>query len=124
MKLQSLRQDFEYTRMKDDELLEVYLTRLIDIVNQMKTYGEPLPNKRIVQKILISLSKKFDVIVSIIDMTKDIETLGVQQVIGSLKAFDQRLKKCAENATENAFQTLSLSSKNSEQSSSSQGKSN
>nr|XP_011470661.1 PREDICTED: uncharacterized protein LOC105353315 [Fragaria vesca subsp. vesca] len=124
VKVQSLRRDFEYTRMKDGEALDDYLTRLTNIVNQMKTYGEPLEDKRVVQKILISLSEKFDAVVSVIDLTKDIETLRVQKVIGCLKAYDQRLNKRAENEMESAFQTLSLSSKNSGQASSSQGKSN
>nr|XP_011457580.1 PREDICTED: uncharacterized protein LOC105349489 [Fragaria vesca subsp. vesca] len=124
IKVQSLRRDFEYTRMKDGEALDDYLTRLTNIVNQMKTYGEPLEDKRVVQKILISLSEKFDAVVYVIDLTKDIETLRVQKVIGCLKAYDQRLNKRAENEMESAFQTLSLSSKNSGQASSSQGKSN
>nr|XP_011470683.1 PREDICTED: uncharacterized protein LOC105353325 [Fragaria vesca subsp. vesca] len=124
VKVQSLRRDFEYTRMKDGEALDDYLTRLTNIVNQMKTYGEPFEDKRVVQKILISLSEKFDAVVSVIDLTKDIETLRVQKVIGCLKAYDQRLNKSAENEMESAFQTLSLSSKNSGQASSSQGKSN
>ena len=68
----------------------------------------------------------YDSIVSIIEETKDLETLTFQEVIGSIKAFDQRLQKHAENSNESAFQTLSLSSKNSnsDQASSSQGKSN
>ena len=124
VKLQSLRRDFEYTRMKEGESLEDYLTRLTDIVNQMKAYGETLSDKRVVQKILISLSEKFDSIVSVIDMTQNIETLGVQKVIGSLKAYDQRLSKRAEVAMESAFPSLSLGSKNPQQSSSSQARSN
>ncbi|XP_070675882.1 uncharacterized protein [Malus domestica] len=53
VKLQCLRRDFEYTRMNDGEALSVYLTRMTDIVNQMKTLGEELSNQRLVQKILI-----------------------------------------------------------------------
>ncbi|XP_070681678.1 uncharacterized protein [Malus domestica] len=57
VKLQSLRRDFEYTCMKEDEPLKDYFSRLFDVVTQMKTYGEELPNERIVQKLLISLTK-------------------------------------------------------------------
>ncbi|XP_024179138.1 uncharacterized protein LOC112185163 [Rosa chinensis] len=88
VKLQSLRRDFEYTRMNETELLNDYSTRLTDIVNQIKTYGEPVTEKRVVQKILMSLNRKYDAIICIIEETRDMETLGVQDVMGTLKAFD------------------------------------
>ena len=48
VKLQSLRRDFEYTRMREDESLKDYFTRLFDVVNQMKTLGEELHKERLV----------------------------------------------------------------------------
>ena len=81
VKLQSLRRDFEYIRMKDDELLDDYLSRLSEIINQMKSYGETLSDERIVQKYLISLPRKYDNIVSIIEETKDLSALSVEELI-------------------------------------------
>ncbi|KAI5318858.1 hypothetical protein L3X38_038566 [Prunus dulcis] len=52
VKLQGLRREFEYTHMKDSESLSVYLARLFDIMNQMKSYGEDLSRERVVQKIV------------------------------------------------------------------------
>ncbi|CAL2271591.1 unnamed protein product [Prunus armeniaca] len=40
VKLQSLRREFEYTRMRDDESLSAYITKLFDVINQMRSYGE------------------------------------------------------------------------------------
>ncbi|XP_068336691.1 uncharacterized protein [Pyrus communis] len=45
-----LRREFEYTRMRNDESLSGYLTRLNELINQMKTFGEVLSNERLVQK--------------------------------------------------------------------------
>ncbi|XP_024159212.1 uncharacterized protein LOC112166566 [Rosa chinensis] len=90
VKLQSLRRDFEYTRMNETELLNDYSTTLTDVVNQMKANGGHISEKRIVQKILMSLNRKYDAIICIIEETIDMETLGVQDVMGTLKAFDQR----------------------------------
>ncbi|KAI5348776.1 hypothetical protein L3X38_001663 [Prunus dulcis] len=59
VKLQNLIREFEYTRMHSESLY-AYLTRLNDLINQMKTYGEVLSNERLVQKVLISLSKSND----------------------------------------------------------------
>ncbi|CAN6695702.1 unnamed protein product [Malus baccata var. baccata] len=122
IKLKSLRRDFEYIRMKDDELLDDYLSRLSEIINQMKSYGEILSDERIVQKYLISLPRKYDNIVSIIEETKDLSTLSVEELIGSLKDFAQRLSRHDNNDVENAFQTLTVNPKT--QASSSQSKAN
>ncbi|KAM2280970.1 hypothetical protein ACFX1S_041627 [Malus domestica] len=110
VKLQSLRHDFEYTRMREDEPLNDYFSTLFDVVTQMKTFGEDLPNERIMQKLLISLTKPYDSIMSVIEETKDIDTLSVQDVLASLNAFDQRLERHADGATEKAFQSLNIGS--------------
>ncbi|XP_050147395.1 uncharacterized protein LOC126622692 [Malus sylvestris] len=81
-----------------------------NIFRKMKTHGEELPNERVVQKLLISLTKPYDSIISVIEETKDIETFSVQDVMASLRAFDQRLERHADSATEKAFQSLSVGS--------------
>lgn len=86
--MQALRRDFEYTRMQDDESLSGYITKLLELVNQMKSYGEDISDQRIIQKLLISLSREYDSIAEVIKETKDIETIGVQEVIGSLKSHE------------------------------------
>ena len=48
VKLQGLRREFEYIRMRDDESLSAYLTKLFDLINQMQSYGEELSRERIV----------------------------------------------------------------------------
>nr|XP_028964703.1 uncharacterized protein LOC114827175 [Malus domestica] len=58
VKLQSLRRDFEYIRMKDDELLDDYLSRLSEIINKMKSYGEILSDERIVQKYQLTCQER------------------------------------------------------------------
>ncbi|KAI5344347.1 hypothetical protein L3X38_012224 [Prunus dulcis] len=59
VKLQGLRREFEYTRMKDSESLSVYLARLFDILNHMKSY-DWIDTMRILHKgpLLESLNAK------------------------------------------------------------------
>lgn len=59
-KLQGLRSEFEYILMGEDECLSVYLVKLFDLINQMKSNGEEISNQRVVQKLLISLRKSYD----------------------------------------------------------------
>ncbi|KAI5340827.1 hypothetical protein L3X38_020101 [Prunus dulcis] len=111
VKLQAFRKEFEYTRMHDDESLYAYVTKLLELVNQMKDYGEELTDQRIVQKLLISLSREYDSIAEVIEETKDTESIGVQEVIGSLKSHEQRLQRHNERVTEKTFYSLNVSSK-------------
>ncbi|XP_070680041.1 uncharacterized protein [Malus domestica] len=108
VKLQSLRRDFEYTRMGEHEAFSVYLVRLFDLITQMKSYGEDIGNQRIVQKLLISLPKSYDNIVVVIENTRDLETIDVQDVVATLKGYEQRMERHSENDTEKAFSSLSI----------------
>ncbi|KAK2974156.1 hypothetical protein RJ640_021447 [Escallonia rubra] len=104
IKLQSLRKD-----LKD------YSSRFLELINQMKTHGEDISDQRIVEKILISLPEKFDHIVAVIEETKDLSTLSVQEVIASLKSYEQRMARHTEKAVESAFQSkLNVGSKSQE----------
>ena len=88
VKLQSLRREFENLKMRDSEQLKDYFTRFLNFVNQMKTYGDPISNQRVVKKILISLPERYDSIVSVIEQTKDLETLVVEDLMGTIKTFE------------------------------------
>ena len=81
----------------------------------MRAYGETILDKKIVEKILISIPQKYDAIATAIEQTKDLATLSVTQLMGSLEAYEQRLKRHEEDSVENAFQSkLKLRSQNKE----------
>ncbi|CAO2830911.1 unnamed protein product [Amaranthus hypochondriacus] len=90
IKLQSLRGDFENLKMKKGELMKDYFSRVIEIVNQMKSYGENISDEKIVKKILLTLTEKYDDIVAIIEETKDLSKISVEQLMGSLESHEQR----------------------------------
>lgn len=108
VKLQSLRRDFEYARMKENELLKDYLTKINDVINKMKSYGEKISDRRIVEKILIILPQQYNSIVSFIGETKDLSSLSVRELKSSLQSFDHRLDKHAKYSVESAFQALTM----------------
>ena len=74
----------------------------------MKSYGENIADSRRVEKLLLSLSPKYDTIVSVIEQTKDLESLTIEELKGSIKAFDQRLEIHAEHSAETSFQSLNV----------------
>lgn len=110
VKFQGICRDFEYARMKYGEALSDYLTKVFGLINQMKMYGEKLPNKRIVEKILISLTPQYDIIVVVIEGTKKISKIEPNEVVATLKEFEQRLIRHSEDndVIERAFSSLSL----------------
>ncbi|KAL0318435.1 UNVERIFIED_CONTAM: Retrovirus-related Pol polyprotein from transposon TNT 1-94 [Sesamum angustifolium] len=105
IKLQTLRRDFENMKMKDSETIDEYYTKVRELVNQLKAYGEDIPEKRVVEKLLISVTEKYDPIVTTIGETKDITSLTVTELVGSLEAYEKRRSRREENSLENAFQS-------------------
>ena len=104
-KLQDLRKDFENVRMKENETMQEFSDRYTELVNQMKIYGEEIENKKLIEKVLGFLPEKFDPIVSVIEETKDLDTLTLQDLMGSLKSFERKLIRRSEKSLDNAFQS-------------------
>ncbi|CAL8990541.1 unnamed protein product [Prunus brigantina] len=98
-------------RMREGEQLTAYLTRLNELINQMKTFGEVLSNERLVQKVLISLSRVYDPICLVIENTKSLETIELQEVIAILKSQEQRFDMHNVDIAEKAFGSFSVDTK-------------
>lgn len=60
VRLQLLRGEFEALQMEDNKTISSYFTKTLTIVNQMRRYGEKLDGVRVIEKILRSLSTKFE----------------------------------------------------------------
>ncbi|KAL2505468.1 CCHC-type domain-containing protein [Abeliophyllum distichum] len=58
-----------------------------------------------VEIFLISLPEKFDPLVAVIEETKDLEKLEVEELMGSLKLYEQRFNRHSEKSIESAFQS-------------------
>jgi len=85
VKLQNTRRDFEGLQMKEIENIDSFINRVITVVNQLKIYGEKIKDETVVEKVLRSLSAKFDVMVVPIEKAKDLASLIVDEFMGSLR---------------------------------------
>ena len=88
-KLQMLRRDFETIFMKECESVESFFTHVIGLVTQMRSHGETLEERRIVEKFLRSLLVIFDVIVVSIEDTKDLSQFSLDELHASLISHEQ-----------------------------------
>ncbi|CAL9001549.1 unnamed protein product [Prunus brigantina] len=61
--------------------------------------------------VINSLPSAYDSICSVIEHSKDLDVIEVQEVVASLKSFELRLDRHSENKTEKAFASLSVNPK-------------
>ncbi|KAK8916408.1 hypothetical protein KSP39_PZI022184 [Platanthera zijinensis] len=104
IKLQHQWKMWENISMKENESVKDFVSRIMCIVNQIRSLGDKLKDKKIAPKILRCLPPKFDPIVTTIEETKNIKTLCLTELMGSLQAHEERLKRGSE-PLEQAFQT-------------------
>ena len=89
--LQSFRKEFEILHMKVGESMNEYFSWTLTIANKMKANGEDKGDVIAVEKILRSMTPKFDYVVYSIEESKYIDTLTIDELQSSLLVHEQRM---------------------------------
>ena len=92
-KLQQLTTRFESIRMSDDESFNEFYTKPNDIVNSAYNLGEIYYQPKIFRKILRSLTEDFRAKVIAVTESKDVESIPVDKIVGSLQSYELDLPK-------------------------------
>ncbi|XP_050939084.1 uncharacterized protein LOC107992108 [Cucumis melo] len=100
IRLQALRSEFDCIKMKETETIEEFFNRILVIVNSLRSNGEEVGDQRVVEKILRSMPRKFEHIVFAIEESKDLSTLSINSLMGSLLSHELRLKQFEVNPEE------------------------
>ncbi|KAJ9554165.1 hypothetical protein OSB04_018210 [Centaurea solstitialis] len=95
--LQALRREFEVLEMKESETITDYFGRVMSVANNMRNNGENLQDIQIVEKILRTLTERFNYIVVSIEEAKDIDRLSVDELQSSLIVHEQKFRRKAKD---------------------------
>ena len=100
VKLQTFRREFVNLNMRSMETIQDYFSRVSILFKDIRSYGEDISDRRIIEKILKSLSPKFNYVFSAIQETKDLSTYSQNELMGSLISYKERMKKFHERSLE------------------------
>ena len=67
-----------------------FSSQISKIVNQVRLLGDDFPNSRIMKKVLVSLSEKFEHKICSLEDSKDLSDMSLQELVNALQAVEQR----------------------------------
>ena len=101
--IQSLRREFQNLKMIESEKIDEYCTRVMNIVNEMRNHSDTISVQQNVEKILISVTEKYEYIVAITEETKDLSKYSIKELVGSFRAHEKRRFFLEDQAKETTF---------------------
>nr|GFC06696.1 zinc finger, CCHC-type [Tanacetum cinerariifolium] len=91
-RLQTLKSDFKMLHMKEDEAINTLTAKLTTLVNKAVSLGHTIEDSVVVRKLLNAIPDKFLQIVASIEQYSDLDEMSVEEAIGRLKTFEERIK--------------------------------
>ena len=77
VQLQAIQSDFKTLHMKSDESVTNFFGRTMIITRKMRIHGDKMEDVTIIEKILRSMTTKYNFIVCSIEESKDIDSLTI-----------------------------------------------
>ena len=82
---------FENIRMHKNQNFSSFYSKSSDKVNDLFNLGKPIPDTNVVRKILRSLLKRFRPKVTAIEESKDIDSMIIDELVGSIQTYEMTL---------------------------------
>ncbi|XP_031259204.1 uncharacterized protein LOC116117308 [Pistacia vera] len=89
--LQALQKEFDVLQMKEDESVDAYFARTLIIANKMKIHGENMQQVVIIEKILRSMTSRFNYVVCSVEESNNLYTLTIDELQSSLLVHEQKM---------------------------------
>ncbi|WRX10629.1 hypothetical protein QQP08_003116 [Theobroma cacao] len=103
MQVLNLLREFEVLKMKDADSVKDYFDRVMKVVNQLRLLGETMPDKRVVEKVLVSILERFESKISSLEESKDLSKLFLTELVNALQASEHRRAIRLDDNTEHAL---------------------
>ena len=114
-KISMLVHDYELFKMHPHEDIKDMFTRFTEITNGLKALGRVYSNADLVTKILRSLPKHWEAKVTAIREAKDLRTLPLEELLGSLMTYELEQIRNDSEGRERKKKNLALKSRRAEE---------
>ena len=91
-RVQSLKRDYKNLFMGEDDLFLYFFGKLSCTVTELRSLGELITDVEVTAKLQQSISSKFDAITTFIKKFRDREMITLEEVIGTLKVHEDKIK--------------------------------
>ena len=105
-KIQILKREFEMLMMREEESIADFATKLTRLVAHIRSLGEKIAEGIIVSKLLRATPEKYDPITSSMEQFGDLDSMTLDEAIGSLKIHEGKLRNHEEEREGRAFLAL------------------
>ena len=92
-KLKRLTTSFEEIKMENDESFDEFYAKLKDIVNLAFNLGKTIPEPKVIKKVLRSLLKRFHAKITVIEESKDIDSIPLTELVDNLQTYELGLTR-------------------------------
>ena len=76
--------------MKKTETIKSYADKLLSIANKVHLLSKDFPDKRIVQKILVTILEKYESKIPALEELKDLSNITIGELVNALQVQEQR----------------------------------
>ncbi|GJZ49333.1 transposon ty3-I gag-pol polyprotein, partial [Tanacetum coccineum] len=91
-KQQTLKAEFEALQMKENESVDSFISKISSITSRATNVGLTFEDSTLVRKLLTAVPDRFLHIVASIEQYSNLDNMSLDEAIGRLKTFEERLK--------------------------------
>ncbi|GKB46420.1 zinc finger, CCHC-type containing protein [Tanacetum coccineum] len=78
--------------MKEDETIDTFTAKLTTLVNKAASLGHTMKDEELVRKLLNAVPDRYLQIVASIEQYSDLDEMSLDEAIGRLKTYEERIK--------------------------------
>ena len=102
--------------MEEDEFFDEFYAKLKDIVNSTFNFGETIPKPKVVKKVLKSLPERFHAKITVIEESKDIDSIPLMELVGNLQTYELGLTRIEKGSKSKSMALKAISNETDESS--------